>query len=143
MRGRTPAGLAAIGAQALVVIVTSLLPRVRATSLTPSPRVLAAVCGEVVAGAAIGWAFPKAFGSVALFLVPTVLAASFAGAFFMAGEDGPGNNFALIGSAILAAIVLGLFFLGYGVGHAAGGYFRRLRRPRPDPVSDGSHRVVR
>jgi hypothetical protein len=145
MRGRTLAGLAAIGAQALVVIGVSLLPRapVGATSVMASPRFLASICGELVAGAVIGWAFPNAFGSVALFLVPTVLAASFAGAFFMAGEDGPGNNFALIGAAILAAVILALFLLGYGAGHAAGAYVRRLRRPRPDPVSDGSDRVVR
>ena len=82
----------------------------------------------------IGLVFPRAVAGVALILVPTVLVASFAAAFVMPGEDGPGSFFALLGSAILAVAVLGLFFIGYGAGYAVRSVLRRLGTPRPSTM---------
>jgi hypothetical protein len=131
-RHRGVAGLAAIGTQFLIVFVVWLLPvsRVGATHFVASPKFIFSVFAELVAGAVIGWTFPRSFASVALFLVPTVLAASFASAFATPGEDGPGNLHSLLGAAILAVAILVLFFAGYGAERAARSCVRRLRTPR-------------
>ena len=131
-RRRGVAGLAAIGTQFVIVFVVWLLPvsRVGATHLVASPEFLFSVGAELAAGAAIGWAFPGSFSGVALFFVPTVLAASFASAFVTPGEDGPGNVRDLVGAAIFAVAVLVLFFAGYGAEWAIRSCVRRLRTPR-------------
>jgi hypothetical protein len=126
-RHRTLAGLAAIGTQAFIAVVVSLLPLspVGSATLTASPRFIFSICAELACGAVIGLAFPRAFAGVALFLVPTVLVASFALAFATPGEDGPGNFFSLVGAAIFALVIFALFFLGYGAGYAVRSFLRR------------------
>jgi hypothetical protein len=128
----SPAGLAAFGTQVAIALFDWLLPRapVGATGIAASPRFLFAVCAELAAGALIGLVFPTAVVSVALFVVPTVLAGSLLLAFAMPGEGGPGNPFALLGSALMAFVILALFFLGYGAGYAVRFFLRRLRTAR-------------
>lgn len=131
------AGLAAIGTQGFVALGISLLPLdpVGGASVTASPRFLFGVVAELAAAIVIGWVFPSAFASVALFLAPAVFAGSYALAFAMPGEDGPGSPASLmLGAAILALVVLPLFFIGFGIGYMVQRCLRRLREPRsPNP----------
>ena len=107
------AGLVAIAGCVTVLAASQLVPPV-------IPRVLAIVGGEVVVGAIVGWWFARGVVSAGVL----VGAALVCGALVVqlvppSGDGGAGDAFALVGMAVVAAILWALVMVGFRAGVAA------------------------